>query len=452
MDVVRPLNDRQRGSTITLTAMAMVPLLLTAALAVDVGRAHFESVQVRTAADAGALAGAAQLGGGATAARNAAADLAFENLGYASAPGGVGCGAGTDTRCYTQGTIKVEATTPYTLAGSGRDPATLLAVRTCTTISTAFARVVGLTTSTVCATSVAAAGGGTGVGGPCGLCLLNPSGTGISSTGAGTVRVNGHSIGVNSTSSGAGSITGSGTIWSTGTGAGIMIRGTYSQPSPGQFSPTPATGPAITDPLAALPVPSVAGPNYGSVSVSGSSNLTLSPGIYDKITSSSSGRITLQPGIYVITTEIKLSKSPPAGGISLYGRDVMIYLACDDYPTPCASGENGADLSSSGGAVMDLGPRLTDPVYKGMTVFADRQNVGTIGLTGSSGTVFNGTVYGKSAVISMTGPSGVTSSWGSVIIGGRPIKTGDSAINLTIDPATNHPAFSATGGTMGLVG
>ena len=125
--------------------------------------------------------------------------------------------------------------------------------------------------------------------------------------------------------------------------------------------------------------------------------------------------MTLQPGIYVVTKQIKLSKSPAPGKASLYAHGVMIYFACQNYPTPCAPGEKGGTLSGSGGVVMDWTPP-TSGTYKGMSVFYDRENANEFTLTGSSGTVFDGTIYMKSGTLSMTGPSGVTTSMDSMVV------------------------------------
>jgi hypothetical protein len=315
----------------------------------------------------------------------------------------------------------------------------------CTSSPTFFGRIFGTNDLPVCGDAVAAASaGGTG---DCVICVLGPVGTTFSSTGAGTVDVKGGDIVINSSDGKALSLTGGGKVT---TDSDFGIYGGYDATA-GALTPLPTYHEPVPDPLAALPVPSVAGSPAPKVSISGSADMTLTPGIYSEIVSSSSGQITLQPGIYVVTKQIKLSKSPSAGKASLYAHGVMIYFACQNYPTPCAPGEKGGTLSGSGGTVVDWTPP-TSGTYKGMSVFFDRENANEFILTGSSGTQFSGTIYMKSGLLSMTGPSGVTTSMDSMVVVDAIKKTGDSAIAIDFDPANGPAGVGGSGGNRRLVG
>jgi hypothetical protein len=428
---------REAGVSAILVAASLLLILGMAALVVDIGSARVDRLELQNAADSAALAGAFELPGDAGAARDAAAEYAYLGVDL-SAPGGVACGI--DTECFDVGGYTLRVTTPYAKPGSSRPPEDVIRVQMCTAVPSSFGRVLGSTSIDVCGDAVAAA---TPAGaGDCVICILNPTGTTFSSTGAGRVNVRGGDIVVNSDSSQALSLSGGGRITTDGE---FGINGGFSATA-GALTPVPTHHDPVADPLAHLPVPTVGGPSAGKVSISGSSNITLTPGIYSEIVSSSSGQITLQPGIYVITRQIKLSKSPSAGNVSLYAHGVMIYFACSSYPAPCAPGESGANISQSGGASVSWTPPTSGP-FKGVSLFADRNNTSAITLTGSSGTSFSGSIYAKSGTLSMTGPSGVATDMDSLLVVGAFKKTGDSAINVSYDAANGPPGVGGTGGS-----
>lgn len=402
----------ERGGVAVLVALLTVVMLVSAAFAIDLSHARADRTLADSAADAGATAGAQSLPDTAAA---ATAATAFAN---STLDGGqTGTGA------------TVTVTTPYSMTGNPYPPSRLVHVRVCWPSRTTFAGAFGLSSINVCGDATAYKVVST----PCGLCVLKSSGLTLSSTGDGALWVNGADIHVNSNGSPAAKITNpsSGGIKTDGT---IRMDGSFDQAAPGQFAPTPVTGvPPIPDPLASLGVPSVAGPNQGSASVSGSSSVTLSPGIYDSITSSSSGQITLNPGIYVIKNKISLNKAPSAGNTSLKGNGVLLYFACSSYPTPCAGGESGADMSLSGGATYDL-TAMSSGALAGVAIYYDRNSTSSLSLTGSSQSFLRGAIYMKSGSLSLTGSSGAFTLASAVIVGSV-TKTGSSQINLTFDDA-----------------
>ena len=87
---------------------------------------------------------------------------------------------------------------------------------------------------------------------------------------------------------------------------------------------------SLTDPLTNLPdltLKSSGLTSRGSVSLSGTSSLTINPGIYTSIKVADSAKLTLNPGIYVLA----------GGGLtvtnqgSLSGTEVMIYNAGSNF-------------------------------------------------------------------------------------------------------------------------
>ena len=323
---------------------------------------------------------------------------------------------------------------------------------------TIFAGVIGQSAPQVAGRAQAAFPGGGPV--TCALCLLKMTGTTLSATGAGSMTINGGGIAVNSSDPKAASITnpaGGGFTVSPAPPNTISIAGGYQQAAAGQFSPTPTTGAApVPDPLASLPVPlpctapgALPAPdcvlgNETSVNLSGSTDMTLSPGVYSSIKSSSTGTLTMQPGIYVITSTLTLNKSPAPGKTSLVAPGVLLYFACSAYPTPCAAaGTSGADFSMTGGATASISSP-TSGSWQGVNIFFDRTNTNTLTLTGSSASSFSGSIYLKSGGTTLTGISGVF-TLNSLIVTSTLTRTGNSSIGISFDPAYNYPGLNGNG-------
>lgn len=330
-----PARPSEAGGVAVMTAIMLVVTLAMSAFAVDLSTARSDITLVDSAADAGALAGAQSL------------------------PDALG--ARTDANGYTTAALRggqaglgetITITTPYSMAGNPYPAARLINVRVCWNSPTRFAAALGIASIGVCGSATAYKVGDT----PCGLCVLKPSGRAVTVAGNGSLSVSGADIHINSNGTPAAAVEGSSTGRVTTTGT-IRIKGTYQQPAPGTFSPTPLTGiEPIPDPLADVPVPSIAGPFRGSI-IHGPGDLTIQPGIYDSITSSSTGRLTFAPGVYVIRQALTLSKSSSAPIPAVTGSGVMLYFACAMYPTPCSPGQVGAALTMSGSTTF----RSADP-------------------------------------------------------------------------------------------
>ena len=422
-----------RGVVIVLFALVLVVIMVMTAFAIDLGNLAEQKRLAQGVVDGAALAAAQDLPDGAVA-TSTAATYAAANLQVASI--GTGSSCGTNKTCYTSGAWTIDVTTPY--SGSSDQ----IQVHACVTLNTSFARVVGIATTSTCANAVASST--SSGGGSCVLCVLNATGTTLSSTGSGWLSVNNGNIVVNSSASNAVSVTNpSGKIQATPSGEVFGIVGNYSVNNSSNVSPTPTTGyTAATDPLASLAVPSVSGSSNGNVSVSGSSSTTLNPGIYDTISSSSSGTITLNPGIYVIRNGLTLNHTPGGSSPSLYAHGVLLYFACSAYPTPCnAGGQNGAAMNMNSGATADMtGP--TSGTYQGISIFSDRTNTATHAITGSSSSAIGGTIYSKTGTVSFTGPSGITTSLSAAVVAGVVTMTGSGNVTLNFNSSSNAPALS----------
>lgn len=400
----------------------MLVSLVMAAFAIDLSNARSDRTLADSAADSGALAGAQSLPD------SAAARLDARSYATSALAGG-----------ESVATPVITVTTPYTMSGNPYPAHRLVNVRVCWGSPTGFAAAFGISKVDVCGSATAYKTNGT----PCGLCVLGPAGRTLSIAGNGMLRIDGADVHVNSGGTPAAGVDGSasGGVATDGT---IRILGTYQQPNPGTFSPTPITGvAAIPDPLAGVPVPSVAGPYRGSVTHTGPEDLTLQPGIYDSILSDSRGVLTFSPGIYVIRTGLTLQKNAQAPVPSVVANGVLLYFGCSLYPTPCLSGgQVGAGISMSGSTTFSISGMTTGP-YTNLPIFFDRDNTASMTILGGTLNQINGTVYARSAHYRMAGNSGSISHNGAVIVG-RVTTTGSSTFTIAFDTDYAPPVLGRT--------
>jgi hypothetical protein len=449
-ELARRLRGRrsdESGAVMVMTLIFMVMMLAFAALIIDLGSAREQRRQMKAAADAAAIAGVeeiATVGGTFTGTAtqwlgvvNQVKDYARENFGVASGEWS-GC---TDPNALAYkpdpGNACISADySSWPTPGAETSTVNRLRVRIPQQdVQTAFAAVIDRNGLEINAVSVAAVTRTKTTtqtshtehvaGAECALCVLND---GLSLYGQnGDVTVTGGDTIVNSnpSSGNAVQLMNNGSLKELnggvmgGPGAPGKWSGTHFTPSPTLLDP-------VDDPLAAVPACGT-GSTCPTNVVSNANASTLNPGIYTSIKNSH----TLNPGIYVIKSDITLN-----GNDLLKGSGVMLYFACSNYPNPCSAlpvgSRNGASIKATGNGALQLtGP--TSGTYKGLTIFADRQNTATStfrgngtnengGHTGTSGTVYlrNGTLdlrgngYTLSSLVvvgylSMNGsPSGVT--------------------------------------------
>jgi Ca2+-binding RTX toxin-like protein len=221
--------------------------------------------------------------------------------------------------------------------------------------------------------------------------------------------------------------------------AAIQVVGGAQSSGSAHLSPTPVTGaPSFADPLLGLTAPSITGTKpYPAVNVSGSSSLTLSPGIYSSISVSNQGKLTLATGIYVIA----------GGGFSVTGNGtvtgstsgVMIYNAGSNYPN---SGGSFGSINFSGNGTVSLTP-LSTGTYAGNLIFQSRDNASALALTGNAINLPSGVVYAPAASVTLSG----NVQLGGTVIANTLNITGQGTFNqLTSGGATVYtPAQVRTG-------
>jgi hypothetical protein len=164
-----------------------------------------------------------------------------------------------------------------------------------------------------------------------------------------------------------------------------------------------ASGVPVPDPLAGMTGPSVTDstgnplPNYGSFVIGGNTktSYTINPGIYSQINVSGSAIVTMNAGVYIIEG----GGLAASGGASVTGTGVMIYNAGSNYPN---SGGNFGGFTLSGNGTFNLSAATSGP-YAGILIFQSRQNTRALSISGSILTSMNGTIYARSALLSLSG-------------------------------------------------
>jgi len=272
-----------------------------------------------------------------------------------------------------------------------------------------------------------------GPNGTCNLCVLAPTGTSLILNGTGNVSTGSANAVVDSSGTPAVSVTSSGGLQA----ASVGVVGTVSTPSTGKVSNLTTGITAVADPLALLPTPTVTVPvSVPSVTLTGTTSQTISPGVYASISVSGGASLTMNAGTYVI-----LQQFSTAGTAKVTASAVSLYLACSAYPTPCASNQAGASLHLASTGTFSL----TAPVAScsPFLIVSDRNNTSPIVITGTASDRFVGVVYAKSAPLTVTALNS-TFTMGSQLVVGDATFSG-SAVTISGTPV--YASISLAGPT-----
>ncbi|MDX8502765.1 pilus assembly protein [Mesorhizobium sp. VK4C] len=159
------------------------------------------------------------------------------------------------------------------------------------------------------------------------------------------------------------------------------------------------------------PLANVTPPPYGlCTTMPNGKTITLSPGTYcDKTWS---GQITLNPGVYILrNVTIK-----PGGNGSLTGHGVTIFLM------------EGSQLTINANETVDLSPMTSGP-YAGITIFQAHGNTQALTLNGGSGSVVSGFIYAPGAPITYAGNSDMNAQSSCLRLVGNTVQmTGNSSV------------------------
>ena len=459
----------ERGVIAVMFALLLVLMLGIMALVVDLGNARQQRRAAQAGADSSALAGGEAIESGMDRSTGTIpwSTVVTQIKNYAKANDNiplsawVGCSdtyklayrpdSGNGNTCISASTSSFPAPT----ASSVGDNVNYLRVHLpASTVKSFFAKALGNKDLTVGASSTAKVVYTVtqsqittqGAGGPCALCILNPTGLTLDGQN-GDVTITGGNVIVNSTSSTASSLNPNGHVTITTQGGAIGGPGAPGNFTGSGYSPAPSLLGAVTDPLANVPQCGNGSPgttNYCtplSNKSDGKNGDALSPGIY----SSMSNSHFLSPGIYVLTGDITLN-----GNDLIQGDGVMLYFACSNYPSPCAAGETGAGVKATGnGALRITGIRQSDCTttanlcpYVGMMSFADRNNAATQTWRGNgtnelgSASGISGTIYMKSGTMDLRGNGYQMAS--QVVVSNFTMKGNPSTVTLSYDQSKNY--------------
>ena len=369
----------EAGQALVFAAVGLVVLMGFAGLGIDMGMLRYQKRLQQTASDAGAIAGASNLGrGGVTA-------------GAQNAAGGDG---------FTDGVNNVTVTVNNPPAsGPHSGNAKYVEVLVTAVQPTYFMKVLGINSQTITTRAVATNLSG---GGPANGCLytLGPPSSAIEGVNLnGNATLNAPTCGINDDGNyntkgnaltvNAGSFGVSGSQNVTGPGGSVNCA------VPG---PCPAYGmPAAADPLVnqatpitppSQPANSSSCPTIGACNVTTSGTMTLQPGTYSSITIGKNSTVTISPGIYYINGSGGVSFN---GSATVTGSGVMFYFT------------GTASINATGGGNQVSNIQLSAPTsgpYAGILMYQDPADTNVGGnpnsgptLGGDNNSFFNGILY-----------------------------------------------------------
>lgn len=361
-------------------AICLVPLCGVVAFVIDCGMLLDNRRRVQAAADAAALAAAADLyqhyvsnGGadtGGTASASATATAAANGFSSPSATVTVhippASGSFSGKAGYAEVVVQYNQERGFSgIFGSGTIPVTARAVSR------------GLWTSF-----------------GDGILVLNPTGAGtLRDSGNGTITVNGAAIVVDSNSASAAEVSGNGTV----SAPDFVITGSPGEVTSGngRFIGGVDSGATPTvDPLLYLTPPN---PNTLTVqssskyTLSSNQSRTLNPGVYNGgISISGNASATLNAGIYYMA----------GGGFSATANTVVDGTSgVLIYNAPISTSDT---ISIAGNGGFRLSPPTSGP-YQGISIFQDRASTAPLNITGNGGMSLTGTIYAAHATLNVSG-------------------------------------------------
>lgn len=396
----RTVGRCRAGISLVWASITLIAMILFVGLALDTAYVFLTAHQLQNAADAAALAGAAQVQTDEVAAVTEAVNIAAANK-----------AAGEVVELDSAVDVIIghydRDTTTFTAGGTPSNAVRVVARRTSDSpggslnllfapIASIFNSSADLSTANVARSAVATAAGELGAG----IIALDPSREAAFSTnGNVTIEIKGGSVQVNSShSSAAASVKGSaGSIVADllRINGGISVSGNPTLPAKVQTNTS-----AVADPLASLPSPLKSNyTNRGSLSVANKATVNAQPGYYPGGIENKGGTLNMAPGVYLI--------GPPGltgnkGTINAPG--VMLYF------TSNVAGTSYGRLDITGSLAINITPP-TSGTWAGVSMFADRNapypssSSNQHSLTGNSGTSVKGTLYFPSTPFGMQGTS-----------------------------------------------
>jgi Flp pilus assembly protein TadG len=410
--------ERRRGVTLVFIAIVLFVLLGFIGLMLDTSYVYLSAHQLQNAADAAALAGAADVAQSTSAAITAAVAAAADNT-----------VSGTSLRLDAPRDVQIGnyvlATETFTPNLTPYNAVQVTARRTARSpggpIHLIFGPMFGITTSNVSRQATAMFRGTFDAG----IVALDPSLTSsFGANGNSALDVAGGGIQVNSSDGAAVSVQGGAT---TIQATELRVQGGVSAGGATLPSQIDYGAPPVADPLANLPAPTE-GTDQGTVNVTDGSIAGPVPGYYSGGISATDGTVNLAPGTYVL--------GPPglniSGTASLSGTGVTIYLTTGNSP-----GSYGT-LNLGGTGAINLSAPTTG-TYTNILVFQDRStpySAGSDTIAATPTTTIAGVVYTPS--VNFTG-SGNSTSFTSQIIADTVSFSPNSSLTVQYNPNNDAP-------------
>ena len=435
--------NRESGQALVMTALALTVLLGFCGLGIDMGMLRYQRRLQQTAADAGALAGASDAGGG----YEAAADTAATANGFAPTSG---YDEMSDCQASTadMGAICVDVDHPPDVGPHAGDP-NYVQVRIAKVQPTYFMRILGVNRVVVVARAVA---GMLDTGGGCLFAGATAPAVGVAISGNGTINApncpivdngdfdtGGNALNVTASSFGV-----SGSHVFTGGGGTLTCTSTPSA--------CPQTGaPAGADPLSYLTPPTVGTPGTFNPA-------NIQPGTYSSInlgnctTSTGNGNggggngngngngggsggggtttYVFPSGTYIVS----------GGNFTIGNNTIVQGTGVTFYFT------NGATICSSGTSQVQLAAPTTG-TYAGILFYQDPNDASGPNLTGNSstncsssstaGTYFTGALYFPGAPLTFSGNNTLNACAQYTVVDAESVNlSGNPTLNLKSSPAS----------------
>ncbi len=205
---------------------------------------------------------------------------------------------------------------------------------------------------------------------------------------------------------------------------GIEVVGTFDMGGSGTVSPNPTEHAPKQRIRPMMGTPDCSGlGDYGQMKINSAGAHTIQPGLYEEITVLAGADVTMDPGMYCVYG----NKGFTSNGGSITGTDIFIYME-----------DGGFDLG--GNTLVNLSAveppnSLVDQSYNdwaGMLLYVDPNNTNPITITGTSNTVYSGTIYAPSSLVTLEG-TGTTMGINAQIIGETIKISGNAELNIAYD-------------------
>jgi Flp pilus assembly protein TadG len=212
----------------------------------------------------------------------------------------------------------------------------------------------------------------------------------------------------------------------------------------GQCDPEPTKQEWLDDPFARVPLPPVDS-SCISVNVGNGSTQTLDPGCYNSL--QVGGTAILRPGVYILKGGLSitgnsgvLTADANQNGTLEDNEEVMFYVTCTSYPTPC-NGANAGIFSSSGQSTFELQGIDGDP-YENLAIFVDRTAgpATAVDISGQGASTMSGAVYAIGSNVTITG-NGTTLNLNIAVVADTLKFAGNGDVNVTYDIELIPPLF-----------